>query len=30
MNNIRDGCVHERKPMWDKEVKRAGNVPARF
>ena len=30
MNNMRDGCVHERKPMWDKEVKRAGNVPVRF
>lgn len=30
MNNMRDGGVHEWKPMWDKGVKRAGNVPARF
>lgn len=30
MNNMRDGYVHERKPMRDKEVKRAGNVPVRF
>ena len=30
MNNMRDGCVHEWKPMWDKEVKRAGNVPVWF
>ena len=30
MNNMRDGYVHERKPMRDKEVKRAGNVSARF
>lgn len=30
MNNMRGGCVHERKPMWDKEVKGAGNVPVWF
>lgn len=30
MNNMRDGCVHEWKPMRDKEVKRAGNVPVWF